>query len=168
MDLLTWFLIALKGSLLSTGGFGPLPIIHDDMIAQGWATERMFTEALAIGQASPGPNGLWVVSLGYFVGGVPGGVLAVLGMAIPPLLVIAVERVYARHGNHIAMRGFLDGMAIAVGVLGLAIFGKLWQGDVFDPRSLGIFGAALVLAASKRVPVVGIIALAATAGVVLY
>jgi len=61
---LLYFWLILKASLFSTGGNGNLPSIHADMLARGWATERHFAEALAIGQIRPGPNGLWVVCLG--------------------------------------------------------------------------------------------------------
>ena len=88
MNLLEYFLIMLKSSMLSTGGFGPLPILHEDFIARGWATEQSFTEALAVGQTSPGPNGLWVVSFGYLTAGLPGALLATLisyvGIPMPP------------------------------------------------------------------------------------
>ena len=60
-----YFLLFLKASLFSTGGFSNLPSLHQDLIANGWAKEVDFGESIAIGQISPGPNGLWVISLGY-------------------------------------------------------------------------------------------------------
>jgi hypothetical protein len=35
-----------------------LPILHTDLIAQGWATDHNFAEALAIGQIGPGQSGV--------------------------------------------------------------------------------------------------------------
>src|SRR5260370_9156395 len=100
MDWLTFFWYVLKSYLFSTGGFGPLPSLHADLLAPGWATEKQFTEALAVGQLSPGPNGLWVVSLGYLVGGVPAAGLASLALMIPPLFVLLVHPGYARIAMH--------------------------------------------------------------------
>ena len=72
--LLFWLL--LKASLFSTSGTGNLPILHTDLLALGWATDHNFAEALAIGQISPGPTGLWVISLAFLVDGVRGSLLA--------------------------------------------------------------------------------------------
>ena len=75
---LLYFLFFLKASLFSTGGFSNLPSLHQDMIASGWAVETDFGESIAIGQISPGPNGLWVISLGYFTYGYLGAALALM------------------------------------------------------------------------------------------
>jgi len=57
----------LKASLFSTGGFSNLPSLHQDLLANAWAKEADFGQSIAIGQISPGPNGLWVISLGYLL-----------------------------------------------------------------------------------------------------
>ena len=85
---LALFWIMLRAALLSTTGTGNLPIVHQDLLSRGWATDRQFAESLAIGQISPGPTGLWVISLGYFVGGLRGaadgpGALRVERAALP-------------------------------------------------------------------------------------
>ena len=66
---LIYFLLFLKASLFSTGGFSNLPSLHQDLLANGWAKESYFGQSIAIGQISPGPNGLWVISLGYLTYG---------------------------------------------------------------------------------------------------
>ena len=172
MNLLEYFLLMLKSSLLSTGGFGPLPILHEDFIARGWATEQSFTEALAVGQTSPGPNGLWVVSFGYLTAGLPGALLATLGLLLPPFLVLFVQRLYQRIGGHLLTRGFLDGMALAIGGAGIVVFGRLLLANglqaASDWRSLVILAGGLLLAQFNKLPVVALIALGALAGIVLY
>src|SRR5262245_3784868 len=87
-DPLTLFWIMFKAALLSTTGAGNLPIVHQDLLARGWATDRQFAESLAIGQISPGPNGLWVISLGYLVGGLHGAAITLLAVSLPPFLVL--------------------------------------------------------------------------------
>ena len=154
--------------MLSTGGFGPLPILHDDFIARGWATERQFTEALGVGQISPGPNGLWVVSFGFLTGGLPGALLALLGILLPPFAVLLVQRAYQRVGHLTATQGFTDGMALAIGGAGLVIFARLFVVEGIDVRGLLIFAGAFGLALLNRVPVVVVIGLAAAAGILLY
>jgi len=85
---LTYFWLLLKASLFSTGGTGNLPSLHADLLARGWANEQQFAESLAIGQISPGPSGLWVISLGYLVDGLRGAVLTLIAISLPPLVVL--------------------------------------------------------------------------------
>ncbi len=81
---LLYLLLFLKASLFSSGGFSNLPSLHQDLLSNGWATEAEFGQALAIGQISPGPNGLWVISLGYLTGGYLGALLALIAITVPP------------------------------------------------------------------------------------
>src|SRR5579862_2171177 len=114
MSLLLYFWLFLKASLFSTGGFGNVPSLHSDLIARGWATDRQFAESLTIGQISPGPNGLWVISLGYLTHGVIGSVLALVGITLPPLLILLVQRGYQRVEDHPAVAGFMRGLSLSV------------------------------------------------------
>ena len=83
MNWLTFFLLFLKASLLSTGGLGNLPFLHQDLIALGWASEADFVTAIAVGQVSPGPTGLWSISLGYLTFGWWGAALALAALSFP-------------------------------------------------------------------------------------
>ena len=168
MNPLLYFWLFLKASLFSTGGMGNLPSLHADLLARGWAGERQFVEALAIGQISPGPNGLWVVCLGYLTNGLPGALLALLALCLPPLLVLLIERLYRRIQHHPAVEGFMRGLMLAVvGIFAVVLAGFL-RSNGLDIRSLLIAGIAACLAATKRVSIVVILALAAAAGILLY
>src|ERR1051325_3593887 len=112
---LALFWIMFRAALLSTTGTGNFPIVHQDLLSRGWATDRQFAESLAIGQISPGPNGLWVISLGYLVGGLRGAALAMLAITLPPLLVLLlVHGFYRRWGSHPLTQGFVRGLGLAV------------------------------------------------------
>jgi chromate transporter len=65
-------------------------------IAQ-WVTDRQFSELFAIAQAAPGPNVMFVALLGHFIAGVPGAVVATVGMCGPTcLLAYGISRVFDR------------------------------------------------------------------------
>lgn len=163
---LLFFWLYLKASLFSTGGFGSLPSLHADLLARRWASERQFAEALTIGQLSPGPNGLWVVSLGYLSGGLLGGLLALIAILLPPLSILAIERGYRRVENHPAADGFVSGLSLAVaGVFAVALLGILRSAG-FSPRTGILAAGAIALALTKRMPLFGIIGLAALIGIV--
>ncbi len=168
MEVVPFFLLILKACALSTGGLGPLPILHADFIARGWASEREFTEALAVGQSSPGPNGLWLVSFGYLTGGLTGALLAFAAMLIPPFSVLLVQKVYDRIADQTATKGFMDGMTLAIAGTGLVIFGQLLGADASNWRAIVIFAGAFILTMSNRVPVILVLALAAVAGAILF
>ncbi len=108
------FGLMLKAALFSFSGTGNVPILYADLLARGWATDRQFAEALAIGQVSPGPTGLWVISLGYLVDGPRGALIALLAIVIPPVAVLAVDRIYARVQDRPAVEGFVWGLGLAV------------------------------------------------------
>src|SRR5580693_4521229 len=90
------FLYMLRAALFSSGGTGNVSILHDSFVPKGLATDGQFAQALTIGQLSPGPSGLWVISLGYLMIGPWGAVAALAGITIPPLLVLGIERLYGR------------------------------------------------------------------------
>ncbi|MEP6754882.1 MAG: chromate transporter [Chthonomonadales bacterium] len=165
MNPLLFFAIALKASLLSTSGFGNVPSLHHDLLAGHWATETDFGEAMAVGQISPGPNGLWVVSLGYLMDGWRGSLLALVAITIPPILVLLLENLYRQVKHHPVVEGFIRGLSLAVvGVFVVVLFGLLNRVGI-DLKSVGISLGAMVLWASRRVPVVGILILGGGAGI---
>lgn len=168
MNPLIYFWLFLKASLFSTGGLGNLPSLHADLLAHQWANERQFAESLIIGQVAPGPNGLWVISLGYFTGGLSGAMLALIAINLPPLLVLMVDKLYRRIKDHPAVEGFVRGLSLAVvGVSGMILIGLMRNFGV-DIRSVLIATVAIGLGMTRRVPVIGIIALAALVGIVAY
>jgi chromate transporter len=168
IDPLTYFWLLFKASFFSTNGSGNLPILHADMIPRGWATERQFAESLAIGQISPGPTGLWVISFGYLTDGLRGALMAVVAITLPPLLVLALDRLYQRIGEHPAVRGFVRGLSLAVIGIFLVVVAGILRGAGLSPSSLLIALVSLALGATQRVPVALILVAAGLAGVLIY
>ncbi len=162
------FWLMLKASLLSTSGTGNLPQLHDDLTAAGWASEQEFAEALAVGQITPGPSGLWVISLGYLMDGPRGALLAAVAITIPPLAVLLLARVYQRVGHHPATQGFIRGLSLAVNGVFLVVLGGLFAANGADMVAIGIVAGSVALGLAHRVPVILILALAAAVGVAVY
>ena len=168
MNPLLFFWIFLKASLLSFSGLGNLPFLHQDLLDLGWATETDFLSAIAVGQVSPGPTGLWSISLGYLTYGWAGAFLALLALSIPPLLAIGVISFYRRIENLLAVQNFTRGLML--GVVGLTL-GTAWalaRTAIVDWRDLVITCAAMGLALTQRVPAILILMLAAAAGCLIH
>ncbi len=165
---LVYFILFFKASLFSTGGFTNLPSLRQDLIARSWAAPANFGEAIAIGQISPGPNGLWVVSLGYFTDGYLGALLALVAITLPPLLVLFIAGRYTRIERLPWVQGAMRGIAHAVvGLLITVVWTILHQPGV---NLIGWFiaGAAFVLALSRRINVLLILVCAGVAGYFIY
>jgi chromate transporter len=163
-----YFLLFLKASLFSSGGFSNLPSLHQDLLGAGWAVEADFGESIAIGQISPGPNGLWVISLGYLTYGYLGAILALVAITLPALLVLGVAAIYARIERRRWVEGLMRGISLAVVGILLAVFWTLIRQPGIDWTGWLIAAAAFGLAVSRRVNFIVILALAGIAGFCLY
>ena len=130
-DWLALFLHYLSLSLLSIGGaITTAPDMHLFLVAQqGWLTEAQFSTSIAIAQAAPGPNVLFVALLGWNVGLNAGGVLTgLMGVliALSGILVPSTTLTYlaARWGHRNrdlrSVRAFKQGMAPIVVALLIA------------------------------------------------
>ena len=77
-DWLTLFLHFLSLSLLSIGGaITTVPDMHRFLVGEkSWLSDSQFTGSIALAQAAPGPNVLFVAVLGWNIGMNAGGGLA--------------------------------------------------------------------------------------------
>jgi chromate transporter len=87
-DIGTLFTLALLFTLLSFlsvgGAISALPEVHRQAVdLHGWMTDRQFAEIVAIAQAAPGPNVLFVTLIGQHVAGIPGALVATFFMCGP-------------------------------------------------------------------------------------
>lgn len=163
-----YFLLFLKASLFSTGGFSNLPSLHQDLIANGWAVEADFGQSIAIGQISPGPNGLWVISMGYLTYGFIGSLLALIAITIPALLVLVVSAGYARIEHRPSVQGAMRGVSLAVVGLLLYVVVTILRQPGVDWKGLLIAAASFGLAFSRKINILIILSLAGVVGFLLY
>jgi chromate transporter len=129
-----WFALFfhyLTLSLLSVGGaITTAPDMHRFLVdQQHWLTDEQFNASIAIAQAAPGPNVLFVALLGWNVGLNAGGMLAgllgvllsLLGILIPStVLTYAAAQWGHRNREMRAVRAFKQGMAPIVVALLIA------------------------------------------------
>jgi len=121
------FLIFLKaGALLYGSGYVLLAFLRNDLVVNyGWLTDQQLLDAIAIGQFTPGPVFTTATFIGYVLAGIPGAIVATLGIFLPSFFFVALlARVvpYIRKSPWTA--AFLDGVNVAA--LGL-MAGVTWQ-----------------------------------------
>jgi chromate transporter len=164
-----WALLAhfLAMSMLAIGGaVAVAPEIHRYVVEQrGWIDDTQFSAAIALAQASPGPNLLFVPVIGYAVAGFGGAAVALLGMLIPSTtLALAATRWGSTRRDSRSVRAFVAGMApITIGLL-LSTGVVLALPVARVPGAWLLIGATVVLSLATRLGPVWLIAGGAAAG----
>jgi chromate transporter len=123
------FVMFLRAAALSVGGQGALPLLRQDLVATGLLTEPQILEALVIGRIAPGPTGLYVVTLGYFVAGPLGALIALAAASVPPIGMIAVATVLRRRLLAAWAAGIVRGVALSAAGLLIATSFRLLAPD---------------------------------------
>jgi len=168
MDALALFGVFLKASALSLGGLSSLPLLRADLVAPGIASDDQVVQAIAIGRLSTGPNGLYVVSLGYLVGGVIGATVALVAASLPPLIIVPITAVARRWLFATPVAGLVRGVAMAtagllvatgIGIITATGNPSLWQ--------LALAATATVLTYRGTIHPALVIAIGAAAGLAL-
>jgi chromate transporter len=73
VSLLLLYALLLKASVTSFSGMAALPQIRQDLVVTHHVlTDEDLSRAVLFGRSSPGPVGLYIVSVGYAARGVPG------------------------------------------------------------------------------------------------
>lgn len=116
-------------SLLAVGGaITTAPDMHRYLVSQlGWLSDSQFTSSIALAQAAPGPNILFVALMGWNVGlnasqgaawwmqgalALTGVCVAMLGIMLPSsILTYTATRWAHQHRDMLAIRAFKSGMA---------------------------------------------------------
>ena len=90
MILLTLFWEFFKTGLFSVGGgMATLPFLYRMSETQGWFTSAQLADMVAVSESTPGPIGVNMATyVGFTVAGIPGAVIATIGLVTPSIIVI--------------------------------------------------------------------------------
>lgn len=147
-DFLQLFANFLMLSFLAIGGaITTTPEMHRYLVTErGWLDDAQFTSSIAIAQAAPGPNVLFVAVLGWNVAGPLGALATMSGILIPStaLSLWATRWGHARRETR-GVRAFTTGMApLTIGLL-------LATGWILAGPASGHVGAMVLVAATAIV-----------------
>ena len=118
MSLLLLYALLLKAAVTSFSGVGALPQIRQDLVVTYHAmTDDDLSRAVLFGRSSPGPVGLYIVSVGYAVRGVPGAAMGWLALASPAFLAIPMLALLRRWLHLARVRSALDAVIVASATL---------------------------------------------------
>jgi chromate transporter len=141
---------------------------HDLVQQRAWLTSRQLVDAIAVGQATPGPVFTTATFVGYLLGGVPFAAVATLGMFLPAFVCSALSAPHVQRLRAFApAQRFLAGInAAAVALIGWVLI-TLGRDVLVAPLPLVILSVAAVLVFLFRINPGFVLAGAALAGVLL-
>jgi len=149
-DLLTLFGHFLSLSLVTVGGaIATAPGMHRFLVDQeGWLTDTQFTASIALAQAAPGPNILFVTLLGWNVAGPLGALATTVGIMGPSTaLVLLTNRWVHDNRERRGVRSFKTGLAPLTVGLTFATGAILTLPFVRGHEGAGITGGAVAVVA---------------------
>lgn len=152
------FLTFLKVNLLSTSGPASVGLLYNEAVGK-FVTEGQFVQAVGFSSVLPGSDALQMAMyVGYAAGGIPGGLVALLGSILPPtILILGVVMVLHRIRREAWVQSFVEGLTPAISMVILFAAWKIfqkggetgWQGWLIGGVSL----VALFLNAPARIVV---------------
>ena len=145
-----------------------LPLLQREVVEKkGWATEEELLDYFAVGQCTPG---IIAVNTATFVGvkhkGIPGAILASLGMVFPSLVIITAIAALLQNFAHLpAVINAFAGIRVAVCVLILNSVVKLWKGAVKDKATLALCLLVFILSVFFSISPIVFVLFCAAAGI---
>lgn len=146
---LLFFTFLKIGSVLYGSGYVLLAFLRADFVVHlGWLTDQQLIDAIAIGQVTPGPVFTTATFIGYILAGVPGALLATLGIFLPSFVFVALSSpLIPRLRNSKFFGSLLDGInAVSLGLMA-AVLAQLGRSSLIDPVTvlIGLISAILLI-----------------------
>ena len=166
--LLLLFVEFFKTGLFAVGGgLATVPFIRDMGATYGWISEAEIANIIAIAESTPGPIGVNAATyVGFLVCGIPGAVLATLGLVTPSVIIIILVAGAIRKysDSHMVQSLFRALRPAAIGLITAAGFSLLltslgikanftrltFSADWYSLLKLGIYGVFTFFAFWKK------------------
>jgi chromate transporter len=106
------------------GGYAMIPLIQEEIQANGWVEAREFADIVAISQMTPGPIAVNAATyIGTKTAGIPGSVFATLGVSLPSfILVLLIARFFAKFKDNYMVEAVLKGIRpVTIGLISSAV-----------------------------------------------
>ncbi|MGA7192455.1 MAG: chromate efflux transporter, partial [Anaerolineales bacterium] len=142
------FLNFLKiGATLYGSGYVLLAYLRADFVLRlGWLTDKQLIDAIAIGQITPGPVFTTATFIGYLLGGIPGALIATLGIFLPSFIFVGISSLFIKRiRNSPWASSFLDGVNAASLGLMLAVSIQLASTALIDPITIAVAIICLII-----------------------
>jgi len=156
------------GCVLFGSGYVLLAFLRSDFVVRlHWLTEKQLLDAVAVGQVTPGPVFTTATFIGYLLGGVPGAMVATVGIFLPGFLLVAISGPLIPRIRRSRLAGaILDGIIVASLALMGVVTWQLGRAALIDPLTIAIACLSAVLLFAFRLNAAWLILAAAIIGVI--
>jgi len=164
------FLLFLKvGAVLYGSGYVLLAFLRNDLVLRlGWLTDQQLIDAIAIGQVTPGPILTTATFIGYVLAGVPGAIVATLGIFLPSFLFVTIlNPLVPRMRQSPWTAALLDGVNVAALGLMAGVTLIIGRAAVIDLPTIVLALIAAVLLFRFKVSTIWLVLGAALLGLTL-
>lgn len=160
------FWIFLKVNLLSTSGPASVGLLYHEVVGS-LVTESQFVQAVGLSSVLPGSDALQLAMyVGYAVGGIPGGFVALIASILPPtVIILGVTMVLHRLRREAWLSNFIEGLTPAISVLMLFVAWKIFQKGGSTGWEGWAIGFASLIAMFLNVPARIVVILAGLVGI---
>lgn len=165
-----FIIFARIGGFTFGGGYAMLPMLQKEVVEnKKWATSDELMDYFAIGQCTPGIIAVNTATfVGYKIKGVPGGIIATLGVVSPSLVIITVIAAFLQNFQDIVYVQYaFGGIRAAVVALILSAILKLSKKSVVDIISGVIFVFVTLLSVFTDLSPAIFVVVAGVCGVVI-
>jgi chromate transporter len=168
MNIVRLYLLLLKATATSFAGLASLPVIRDELVVRHHLlTDHQLNASVVITRSTPGPVGVYVVSVGYFAAGLPGAIAGWLAMATPSLAIVVLLRFFADRAEHPRIKGMLEAVVIASSALLLSSAAPLARDALVDPVTITIAVVATIALVWRKIDTLWVIGAAAAVTLIL-
>ena len=177
------------------GGHAMIPLIMEKVVAEGWVSEEVLIDFIAISESTPGPFAVNIATYtgtvvgeayGGFGYGVLGALCATFGVVAPSVIIIVlVVKLFSRFMTKPSVQEVFTGVRSSVAGLLLSVFATLFitvilgLSSVWDKSEVGfdyigfIIFAVMMVAGNvkikgKKLHPIAIVLMSALMGVLMY
>lgn len=128
------------------GGMAAIPFLYNISDKTGWFTHAQIADMIAVSESTPGPIGVNMATFaGYQAAGVPGAVVATLGLILPSTVIVLIVALFLKsfrnnryvnaafYGLRPASTGLIAAAGLSVIMISLVTLGPFEQsGSILD------------------------------------
>lgn len=165
------FFIFLKiGAILYGSGYVLFAYLDDALVQRNhWLTKQQLTDAISVGQITPGPILSSATFAGYLISGIGGAILATVGIFLPSFFIaFFLHRLLHLIERHQMLRNFLDVVNGASVALIAAVAIRMLPDMVMHWQTVVILLLALSASIFTRINTVWLILLGSGMGYLLW
>jgi len=152
MNLFLLYLLLSKAVVTSFSGMASLPIVRQDfVVTRHILTDRQLNTAIVAGRTGPGPNGLYLVSVGYFAAGLPGALAGLIALLTPAFLIIPLMSWVGKYANLPRIRGAIRAVILGSAGLLMAASIPLARDAATGPLAAAILVTSFIVLSFTRV-----------------